>query len=177
MNLQLSILNFQDSVQTLKHSLVDSTKQYCKQRTLTFAVKLDGVTVRVAEAPRTVEDGSSLRNVDLPRVGLGSSDHHTHTANQRQKERQPLNCVCLINVSIMSDLLGAWKVNQYPLLPKLWHVCWQIGETVSEFVLIWRSVCVLPCHLIIHVRNRDKFTKPEDPYKPETLYQTIAKGL
>lgn len=56
-------------------------------RTLTFDIKLNVVTVRLAEAPRTVEDGSSLRNVDLPRVGFGSSDHHTHTANQRRTER------------------------------------------------------------------------------------------
>lgn len=63
---------------------------------LTFGVKLNGMTVRPAEAPRTVEDGSALFNVDLPRFGLGSSDHHTGTAD-RAKKRGVVNLPLYIN--------------------------------------------------------------------------------
>lgn len=49
---------------------------------LTFCVKLDGVTIWLAEAPWTVEDGSPLYNVNLPCGGLGSSNHHTRTAKR-----------------------------------------------------------------------------------------------
>lgn len=55
---------------------------------LTLAVKLNGVTVRLAEAPWTVEDGSALFNVDLLRFGLGSSDHHTGTAERAKKSEE-----------------------------------------------------------------------------------------
>lgn len=55
---------------------------------LTFGVELNGVTVRLAEAPRTVEDGSALFNVDLPRFGLGSSDHHTGAADRAKKSEE-----------------------------------------------------------------------------------------
>lgn len=54
---------------------------------LTFDVKLNGVTVRLVEAPRTVEDGPALFDVDLPRFGLGSSDHHTGTADRAKRAR------------------------------------------------------------------------------------------
>lgn len=54
---------------------------------LTFGIKLDGVTVRLSAAPWAVEDGSSLCDVSLCRVGLGSSDHHTRTTNMKQREK------------------------------------------------------------------------------------------
>lgn len=54
---------------------------------LTFAIELDGVTVRLGSTPRAVEDGSSLCDVSLCGVGFGSSDHDTCTANMRQREK------------------------------------------------------------------------------------------
>lgn len=54
----------------------------------TFGVKLDGVTVGLTDAPRAVEDRSSLCNVDLRRVGLGSSDHHAGAADKAKKKQQ-----------------------------------------------------------------------------------------
>lgn len=53
---------------------------------LTFHIKLDGVTVGLSAAPRAVEDGSSLGDVGLGGVGLGSPDHHTGTVKMRQRE-------------------------------------------------------------------------------------------
>lgn len=52
----------------------------------TFSIKLNGVTVGLTEAPGTVEDGSSLCNVGLRRVGLGSSDHHTGAADRAERD-------------------------------------------------------------------------------------------
>lgn len=53
----------------------------------TFSIKLDAVTLGPAQSPRTVEDGSSLRDVDLLRAGLGSSDQHARTAENRQGDK------------------------------------------------------------------------------------------
>lgn len=48
----------------------------------TFSIKVDGVTVCLAEAPWAVEYGSSLCNLSLLGVGLRSSYHHTRTAKE-----------------------------------------------------------------------------------------------
>lgn len=50
----------------------------------TFGIKVDGVTVGLPEAPGTVEDGSSLCNVGLRRVGLGGADHHAGAADKAE---------------------------------------------------------------------------------------------
>lgn len=50
----------------------------------TFGIKLDGVTVGLLEAPGTVEDGSSLCNVGLRRVGLGGANHHARAADKAE---------------------------------------------------------------------------------------------
>lgn len=64
----------------------------------TFSVKLNGATVGLTEAPRTVEDGSSLCNVDLRCVGLGRSDHHTRAADkEKEREAQVVNLPLYVN--------------------------------------------------------------------------------
>lgn len=64
------------------HEKENGSEHLCVRHKLTFSIKLDGVTVGLTEAPRTVEDGTCLGDVHLTRVGLGRSDHHTRTAKR-----------------------------------------------------------------------------------------------
>lgn len=76
--------------------------------TLTICVKFDGVTIGLAEAPRTVGHGASFNNVQLLRVSLGSAHHHagakrdTVQGNQSNGKKLPAsyNFFVLVTVGV-----------------------------------------------------------------------------